>query len=102
MPSFESRVTRLSDTGAVRFRVEFIGDKGESVAVECLAPHPDGEEPSRDELVDNARRIAAEVAAARGSRESGTAAGASDGLTRPVEDTEAKTHSSEGRDWGTA
>ena len=102
MSSFESRVIRLNDTGAPRFRVEFIGDKGESVAVECATPESEGDEPSREQVIDEARRVAREVAEQDRDETPGrTVASMATGLSRPVEETEARTHSSEGRDRGT-
>jgi hypothetical protein len=102
MPSFESRVTRLNDMGSSRFRVEFIGDKGESVAVECVAPQTDGGEPSREQVIEAARRLAREVAEpGREAAPERTVASVASGLSRPVDETEARTHSSEGRDRGT-
>lgn len=103
MPSFESRVVRLNDTGVARFRVEFIGDNGDSVSVECASPQPEGNEPSREQIVAEARRVARSLDEAEGpSGESErTVAGPMTGLSRPVEQTEARTHSSNGRDRGT-
>lgn len=103
MPSFESRVVRLNDTGVPRFRVEFIGDNGDSVSVECASPQPEGDEPSREQIVAEARRVArslGEPDGASGEPER-TLAGPTTGLSRPADQTEARTHSSEGRDRGT-
>lgn len=101
MPAFENRVVRLNDAGAPRYRVEFIGDQGQSVAVECLAPQSDGEEPSRDEIIEQARKLAGEAADPGEETPARTYVGATTGLSRPVDETEGRTHSSEGRDRGT-
>lgn len=102
MSSFESKVTRLTDTGSPRFRVEFIGDNGESVAVEC-APRFEGEEPSREEVVEEARRLARDVAEPddRPAVSEPTRASDAGGLMRSLDEREARTHTSEGRDHGT-
>ena len=60
MARFESRVTRHSDTPTPRYRVDFIGDTGESVSVECDAPGVEGP-AARDEVVEAARRLARAV-----------------------------------------
>lgn len=99
MSSFESKVTRLSDTGSPRFRVEFIGDNGEWVEVECAAPSAD-EEPSREEIVEEARRLAREAAGPAG-RTASAPTDAAHGMMRPPHETEGRTHGSEGRDQGT-
>ncbi len=104
MPSFESRVVRLNDTGVPRFRVEFIGDNGDSVSVDCASPQAEGDEPSREQIVAEARRIACSLddRDTTGDDPARTAtAQAPEGLMRPVEQTEARTHTSDGRDRGT-
>jgi hypothetical protein len=104
MPSFESRVVRLNDTGVPRFRVEFIGDNGDSVSVDCASPQAEGDEPSREQIVAEARRIARsldEPDAAGGDASRTAAEPTPGGLMRPVEQTEARTHTSDGRDRGT-
>jgi len=101
--AFESKVTRLSDTGAPRFRVEFIGDHGEAVEVECAPPASDGE-PSREEILELARQIARQVGGdsnASTPPDQPTHVGAGGGLTRPFGETEDRTHTSDGRDLGT-
>lgn len=60
MARFESRVTRHSDTPTPRYRVDFIGDTGESISVECDAPGAEGP-AARDEVVEAARRLARAV-----------------------------------------
>ena len=104
MTSFESRVIRLNDTGIPRFRVEFIGDHGDSVSVECAPPQPDGDDPSREQIIAEARRVAGSLSGVdnpRDTPERTVAESAPIGLTRPVEQTEARVHTSEGRDKGT-
>lgn len=100
--SFESKVTRLSDTGAPRFLVEFIGDNGENVAIECAPPASAGDEPSREEIVEEARRLARNLSEPRSGSDGGetTYASSASGLSRPPAETEASTHTSEGRDQG--
>jgi hypothetical protein len=60
MARFESRVTRHSDTPTPRYRVDFIGETGESVSVECDAPGAEGP-AAREEVVEAARRLARAV-----------------------------------------
>ena len=103
MPSFESRVVRLNDTGVTRFRVEFIGDNGDNISVECASPQAEGDEPSREQIVAEARRVARSLGEPNGfaKEPDPTEAGPTTGLSRPADQTEARTHSSEGRDRGT-
>lgn len=101
MTAYESKVTRLTDTGSARFLVEFIGDNGESVSVEC-APPPGVDEPTREEIVEEARKLASAAGGKDApAAQSATYAAPAAGLMRPPAETEARIHTSDGRDRGT-
>lgn len=101
MSRFESKVTRHADTAVPRYRVDFIGEGGESISVECAVPD-EGDAPHRDEIVEAARRLLRSAADGRdGAGDERTAVPPAGGLSRPVEQTEDRIHVSDGRDRGT-
>jgi hypothetical protein len=60
MAKFEAIVTRHTDTPLPRYRVDFIGDDGDSVSVECSVRA--GHDPSREQVVDEARHLLRRIA----------------------------------------
>lgn len=100
MPRFESKVTRHTDSPSPHYRVDFIGEEGETISVECRMP-PDGQEPSRDAVIDRARQMLRAAWGDGDGPQERTTASSANGLSRPPEETEDRTHVSDGRDLGT-
>lgn len=105
MAQFEPHVVRHSDAATPHYSVRFIGDTGESVTVECRIAANEGE-PGRDEIIEAAYEIVSRLADQSAGTErrrasSVTMASPGSGLSRPIEETEARTHTSEGCDRGT-
>lgn len=100
MPRFENKVTRHADSPSPHYRVDFSGEEGETISVECRMPQ-DGRKPSRDEVIDEARRLLRAASGDANDSQQETIASPANGLTRPIEETEDRTHVSDGRDFGT-
>lgn len=106
MAQFEPHVIHHSDAATPHYSVQFIGDAGENVTVECrLAAREDAY--GRDEVIEAAYEIVSRVASQgtgdeRRTTSHETIASPAGGLSRPVGETEARTHTSEGADRGTA
>jgi hypothetical protein len=99
MPVYETRIERRSDSGAPRFSVHFIDESGYGVTADCL--FAEGEEPTHDEIVRMARRRIEAIIQDRPFSPPQTHTDAAGGLSRSPEETEERTHTSEGRDRGT-
>jgi hypothetical protein len=113
MDRFEAHIIRRSVAASPHYTVRFLAGDGESVTVEFHQPASDaGQEPERQTILDAARAIVSRLADqsaeqpgaddARKEEPAKTIASPSAGLSRPVDETEADTHGSEGRDTGTA
>jgi hypothetical protein len=107
MPTFEPHVIQHSDAATPHYSVRFLGNDGESVTVEFRLEARGGADPDRPAIIDAAREVVARLASeAQGDlprrTPQQTVATSGDGLSRRAGETEAKTHSSEGRDTGTA
>ncbi|APH70418.1 hypothetical protein [Aquibium oceanicum] len=106
MAQFEPHVIHHSDAANPQYSVQFIGDAGESVTVECRLSARE-EAYSRDDVVEAAYEIVSRLGRQATGQErrmtaSETVASRDAGLSRPVGETEARTHTSEGADRGTA
>lgn len=106
MAQFEPHVIHHSDAATPHYTIRFIGDAGESVTVEC---HIDsrGGDPDRNDVIAAAYEVVTRVASQASGTErrrtpAETFASPSSGLSRPVDEPEGATHTSEGRDRGTA
>ena len=113
MDRYEAHIIRRSDAASPHYTVRFLADNGESVTVEFhQQTDGNGQEPERQAILDTAWAIVSRLAQQasghpapdRGPDEAlaKTVASPSSGLSRPVNETEADTHGSDGRDTGTA
>jgi hypothetical protein len=106
MSTFAPQVVRHGDAATPHYSVRFLGNDGESVTVEFRLERREGE-ADRAAIVEAAREVVERLAreASGGLRRQTpriTHATPGDGLSRRVDETEAQTHGSEGRDAGTA
>ena len=106
MARFEPHVIHHSDAATPHYSVQFIGDAGESVTVECHISSDAGE-PAREDIIEAAYEIVSRLSGQATGEErrrtsSETVARTGSGLSRAVDQPEAETHTSEGQDRGTA
>jgi hypothetical protein len=106
MSRHDPHVIRHGDAATPHYFVRFLAGDGESVMVEFHL-NAGGADPERETVVDAAWEIVSRLSREAPDRlrrrtSATTAASPAAGLSRPTAETEAETHSSEGRDTGTA